>query len=414
MIPRHLIVLLVILALTTNAKSQERSLAYFLTQGLSNSSVLKDLNNQSRSNSIDSLLVKAGYKPLVNFNAWLMYAPVINGYGYSDVITNGQNLTSTFNATQTIFNKKTIQAQYGTFGIQNQTILNVSKITKNDLKKAITDQYLSAYSVFIDKQSTMDLFKTNSEEDNILKEMVNKGLYKQTDYLTYLIELQSLTIQISGLEIQYKRELSVLKTLCGILDTATYTLSLPDLAESPSGQYQNSPLFMRYKIDSLRIQNQKLLLDRHYKPEFKWFTDAGLVNNEPRYIYQNFGISLGLSLTLPVYDGNQRKLNFQKLKSSEDTRKNYEDSFRRQYDQQIRQLHDELNSTQQLIPQMMKQMDLFNELIHQDLILVNQGTISITDYITALKNYIVSRKELNQNQIKILQIINEINYLIQH
>ena len=407
---RHLIGLMVIVALTTNAKCQERSLTYFLNQGLSNSPVLKDLTNQSRSNSIDSLLVKAGYKPQINFNTYVMYAPVINGYGYSEVITNGQNLSSTFNATQIIFNKKTIDAQYSRFGIQNQAILNLSKLTENDLKKAITAQYLSAYSVFIDMQSTIDLLKTTHEEDDMLKALVNKGLYKQTDYLAFLIELQSLTIQIAGLEIQYRRELSSVKTLCGIKDTATYTLALPDLAGNSSRQSPNSPLFMRYKIDSLRIQNEKILIDRHYKPEIKWFTDAGLVNNEPKYIYQNFGISLGLSLALPVYDGNQRKLNYQKLKSTEETRKYYEDSFRRQYDQQIQQLNDELLKTQQLIPQLMKQLDLFKELIHQDHILINQGAISITDYITALKNYIASRKELNQNQIKKLQIMNEINF----
>jgi len=404
----------VIIAFTTFAQSEEKPLSYFLNEGLSNSPVLKDLNNQAHSNSIDSLLVKAGYKPQVTFNTWMMYAPVINGYGYSDVITNGQNLSSTFNATQTIFNKKTINAQYSGFGIQNQSLLNLSKLTSNDLKKVITAQYLTAYSVLTDKQSTAELLTTTLGEDAILKELVNQGFYKQTDYLTFLIELQSLTLQIAGMEIQYKRELSALNNLCGIKDTTTYILLLPELAGNPLGQSPVSLLFMRYKIDSLRIQNQKYLIDRHYKPELKWFTDAGIVNNEPRYIYQNFGISLGLSLSLPVFDGNQRKLNYQKLKSSEDTRKNYEDSFRRQYDQQIRQLNGELRSTQQLIPQMMKQLDLFNELIHQDWMLVNQGTISITEYITALKNYIVSQKDLNQMKIKKLEIINEINYLIQN
>lgn len=411
---RHFIGLLVIIALTTNAKCQERSLDFFLKQGLSNSPVLKDLTNQSHSNSIDSLLVKAGYKPQVNFNTWLMYAPVINGYGYSDVITNGQNLSSTFSASQTIFNKKTIDAQYSGFGIQNQALLNVSKITENDLKKVITNQYLSAYSVYIDLQSTIDLLKTTREEEETLKQLVNKGLYKQTDYIVFLIELQSLNIQIGGLEIQYSRELSTIKTLCGIRDTTTYSLSLPVLTGNPSTQSPNSPLFLRYKIDSLKILNQKILIDRHYKPEIKWFTDAGLVNNEPKYIYQNFGISLGLSLALPVFDGNQRKLNYQKLKSTEATRKNYQDSFRRQYDQQLQQLNDELLKTRQLIPQLIKQLDLFNELIHQDQILVNQGAISITDFITTLKNYITSRKDLNQNQVKKLQIINEINYLLQN
>ena len=341
-------------------------------------------------------------------------SPVINGYGYSDVITNGQNLTSTMNVSQSVFQKKTLDAQYSRFGIQNQAITNMSKLTVNDLKKTITDQYLSTCIVWLEKSTDIDLLKTNKDEDDILKQLVVRGLYRQTDYLAFHIETESLSIRITSLDIQYRRELSALKTLCGIQDTALYLVSLPDLNYKPLMTSISSPLFMRFTIDSLKIQNERLLLDRRYKPEIKWFSDAGLINNEPKFLYQNFGISLGVSLTLPIYDGNQHKLNDEKLKSSEDTRKNYEDFFRHQYDQQLRQLNDELNTTQELTGQMMKQVDLFHELIREDQLLLNRGEISITDYITAMKNLITAQMELNQSRIKQLQVINEINYLLQN
>jgi outer membrane protein TolC len=406
--------ILIITIVSSHAFPQTQTLEFFLNQGLSGSPVLKDLNNQVQSNSVDSLLVKAGRKPQVDFNTYLMYAPVINGYGYSDVITNGQNLTSTINVSQNIFNKKTIEANYSRFGIKNKSLANSVKLTVNDLKRAITAQYLSAYTAYNEMAINKDLLKEGKEEDGILKKLVEQGLFKQTDYLSFLIAFQSLSLQIANSEIQYTRELSALKVLCGVRDTTTYTLVLPDLSGHPLTTPLNSPLFQRFKIDSLSIQNEMLLMDRHYKPDIKWFSDAGIINNEPKVIYQNFGVSLGLSLALPLYDGNQRKLNIRKLRTSEETRRSYEDFFKLQFDQQLQQLTAELEKTQKLIPQLKKQLEMSGELIKQDKILLNHGSISITDYLIAVKNYISVKKDLNQCEVRSLEILNEINYLNQN
>ena len=87
--------------------AQDHSLQYYISAGVANNPLLKDLSNQIKSNQYDSLITRASYLPQVNFNAMMMYAPVVNGWGYSDVITNGQQLAGTLNVNQQIFNKKT-------------------------------------------------------------------------------------------------------------------------------------------------------------------------------------------------------------------------------------------------------------------------------------------------------------------
>jgi len=67
----------------------------YIDKGVANSAVIKDLSNQIRSNQVDSLISRAAFLPQVDFNGYLMYAPTVNGWGYSEVITNGQNLTGT-------------------------------------------------------------------------------------------------------------------------------------------------------------------------------------------------------------------------------------------------------------------------------------------------------------------------------
>jgi outer membrane protein TolC len=404
----HLIILSSILSFS--AQGQEKDLGFFVQQGLANSPLLKDLSNQLRTNSYDSALARASFQPQVNFNASAMYAPVVNGYGYSEPITNGQQFLMQIGAGQAIFNSKARKSEYQKIGIESLGIASAGKISALDLKNAIIAQYLAVYGLYNESVIKGELITSSNEEERILKELVNKGLYKQNDYLSFLLELQTLTFDLTDLEIQYRKELSNLKLLCGMNDTIGYHLKAPELTPLPVSGYANSFFFQRFRIDSLKLENEKAIVGNHYKPQVNWFTDAGLVNNEPRYLYKNFGVSLGISLSLPVYDGNRRKLSYEKLKVSEQTRTFYRDFFMSQYEQQISQLNKELSLTMAQFPRLEQQRQMADELIRQDKLLMNTGNISVTDYMLALKNVILVRKNFNQYQVRMWQIINEINY----
>jgi outer membrane protein TolC len=396
--------------LSATSFSQERTLDYFLQKGLSNSPLLKDLQNQARSNSIDSLLIKAQREPQINFNGTISYSPVINGYGYSEAITNGGNFITTINLSQSLFNTKTVNARYEKAGIQRQSLANSARLSENDLKKEITAQYLSAYSVSAEITSGKAILKSLEDENDILYQLTLNGIYKQTDYLSFKVELQARRLLLNELLIQYLKEISTLNYICGIEDTTTYELPIPVITVNIPPGREASPYFLRFRFDSLAIQNEKLLLDRSYKPVVSWFADAGLVNNQPEVIYKNFGASLGLSMTLPVYDGNQRKLNYEKFKNSEETRRFYEQTFRVRYNEQLRQLNQELEMTREMIPGIKDELELAKAIIRQDKDLISSGGVSITDYLLAVRNYIAIQQYLNQYEVKILQIINEINY----
>lgn len=235
-------------------------------------------------------------------------------------------------------------------------------------------------------------------------------MYKQVDYLSFLVELKALELLLSDLQIQYQKEVSALHILCGLPDTISEQLLLPEIKLNSAINQANSPFFNRFVADSLRIKNEKLLIDRNYKPSVNWFSDAGLLNNLPSDIYKNFGFRFGLSLSMPIYDGHQRKLNYEKIQIAENTRTMYADYFKQQYNQQLQQLYIELRKTQEIIPQINGQFAIAETIIKQDKYLLNTGNISITDYVVALKNYTAIKSKLNQYQVKILQIINEINY----
>jgi outer membrane protein TolC len=390
--------------------AQKNSLEYFINEGLINSPVLKDINNQVNSNTFDSLLIKAEQKPQINFNGLVYYAPVINGIGYSEVITNISNISSQAYVTQRIFNRKTIEALYSKSAIQNQSLRISYKISENDLRKAITLQYLAACSVSNDLTFNKALLKSSREEERILVQLVGKGLYRQVDYSSFLVELKGQELLLNDLLIQYQKEVSALNILCGLPETTYEQLVLPDIRLNSTVNLSNSPFFTRFLVDSLKIQNEKLLIDRNYKPSVNWFSDAGVVNNIPREISKNIGFSVGLNLSVPIYDGQQRKLNYGKLKIAENSRTNYAGFFKQQFSQQLQQLYKELKMIKEIIPQVIEQLDLEESVIKQQKNLINIGNVSIIDYVTTLKNYIIIKRSVNKYQLKMLQTITEINY----
>jgi outer membrane protein TolC len=312
---------------------------------------------------------------------------------------------------QQLFNKKTVETNLLKMGIQKQLLENTVRLTEISLKKTITAAYLDVWSIYSDISVNRELITFAKEQGKILKSLTENGIYKQTDYLSFMVDLQGQELQVRELNLQFRKQISDLYILCGIRDTAAFSPVKPELGNPSLSGHKGSPLFMRFYLDSLRITNEKILIDRNYRPTVSWFSDAGLINNDPRVIYQNFGLSLGMNLALPVFDGNQRKLNHQKLKSEEDIRAGYAGAFNREYQQQLQQLSDELDQTRALIPAVKDQVRNAELLINQEKELVIKGSGSITDYLIAVKNYLSVRKSLNQYEIRLLQIQNEINYL---
>ena len=406
--------LLLFLFLSCNfIHGQDRSLDYYLKTGIANSPVLKDISNQIQANQYDSLVARAAYLPQVSFNAMLMYAPVVNGWGYSDVITNGQQMIGTVNVNQQIFNKKTRETNYRKYGIQGMSLENSRKISISELKKAITAQYLAAYAAFMEKKYQVEILNTLYNHEKILGKFVESGTYRQTYYLSLKVEIMSLERNTRDLDMQFRREYANLNQICGVRDTAVSALGLPSVEENAGSGPAASPLFKRFYYDSLQILNERELVDRRYKPSVSWFSDGGMVNNLPEEIYKNIGISFGMSLGLPLYDGNQRKYQYGRIKSMEDTRKNYQDFFRFQYEAQLRQLKEELDKTRISASGTQDQIALITELIAQDKAMLNIGSLSITDFIIALKSLTEARHNSILYQIRAEYIMNEINFLKQ-
>jgi outer membrane protein TolC len=412
---KHFLVLFhfCVLFFSLYAQSPVQTLDYFIQHGMNNSPLLKDYQNQLNAATVDSLLIRAGQRPRVDANAQILYAPTASMFGYDEAITNGGNYSGVVGISQYFLNGRDLKNKYEGVSLQKRSLSNASKISVNDLKRLITNQYLTAYADYSSLSFNKTFMKLMNDEKGIVQKLSESGIYKQTDYLSLLIEVQTQEISMGQMANQYYKDILLLNQLSGINDTVSVELSFPEITRKAPPDLSLSPLFMQYKIDSLKITNEKKAVEIRYLPKLNWFADAGLMSADPTILYQHFGTSAGINFTIPIYDGKQRKLEYQKLDFSEDTRFQYENYFKKQYNQQMIQLNAELTANETMLEQLKKQLITAEQLIYMIKVQLEVGNISITEFVNATKNYHSISKDIIQTKINILQSTNEINYLLQ-
>jgi outer membrane protein TolC len=403
--------ILLVLFLASGIYVNAQSLDFYIQKGIENSPLLKDFRNQLLSGKLDSLLTQASYKPQVNQVSQAMYAPASKNFGYDEAITDGGNYSAVLNVVQPLFNQKIKANQFNDISLSNQTIEADIRITETDLKQGITEQFLTTYADYAEIQfnkSTLNLLK---EEQSLLKSLADQGIYAQTDLMNLSISLTTQKIAIRQAFIQFRNSLAVLNFICGISDTSTVILSKPELTVQNPFNINNSPAMMKFKIDSLKNVNTKQLFDLNYRPQLSAFADAGFMAILPQNIPHNFGTSFGLNFIMPIYDGKQRKLQYEKTSLAENSRLDYKTFYTAQYRQQINQLTEQLKLTDELILSIRSQLTEQEKLISLYKIEIEKGLVRFPDFLNTVNNYTQTKNNLTVSEMNRLQIINQLNYL---
>jgi len=390
--------------------AQNKDLDYFLNNAVANSPLLNEYRNNILIAGVDSALIVAGNKYQIAGNGNAYYAPIVNGWGYDKAITNGQQLSALVVMNKQIYNKRNLSLAFADIQIQKDSLRISSAISEQDLKKNIIAQYITVFSDQLQISFNNELHNLLQRQDTILKKLTQQNVYRQVDYLSFLVTVQQQNLTKQQLEIQHKNDFSLLNYLAGIVDTTPLTLEEPQLKVVRTIIADSSAFFLKYKIDSLRLINSRALIDLGYRPKVSLFADAGYQSSFDINPYKNFGTNIGINFSIPIYDGRQRRLQYTKLGIEERTRQRNRDFFQRQYYQQIAQLQQQLSLIQNLESSISDQIRFLETLIEANSKLLETGDIKMTDYILALNNYITAKNLLVQNKVSRYQIINQLNY----
>src|SRR4030095_5723326 len=392
------------------SSGQTRSLNDFIQYAKDNNATLKDLQSQILSHLVDSHIVRAPTKTQLNFVSNEMYAPVIKGWGYDEAITNIAQVSGMVQATKTFLSRGNLATQYRRIALPNQSLTDTLLLSQKDLIREITEQYISAYGDQLTVEYTKELYDLLKQESELLKKLAQANVIKQTEFLAFDITMQQQELTYLQAQIQYNADYLTLNYLAGIADTTIMKIEEPQLEDTVAHDFYNSVFYKRYITDSLRIRNERKLIDYGYRPTFNAFTDAGFNSSLQNTPYKNIGYSFGVNIKMPIYDGRQRNLKYQKLEIEERTRLTNRSFFINQYNQQVSQLNIQLRSTDQLFEKIKQQVEYTKTLIQAYGKLLETSDVKVTDVVIAITNYLNAQNSYRQNLISRLKILNQINY----
>lgn len=392
------------------------NLDYFISKAQNNSPAIKDYTNQYLINNLQSRLDKAqnsafqvylsgGYlfAPYFNNNGVLTSPnPSPNAIGYDASITNGGLYSAQINVDKNIFNGYLLDALNSQRLIHSKSFENKSTEEKHDIQKQVTDNYLNALQYLL-------LYRASEEIENILNNqlkisgnLVSQGLVKAQDYLLLKIELKTQQIELDQTWQNYKSSLSQLYSFCGIIDTQIVMLDTVSL--SIPGFVSGSKFLTQYYLDSLETENQQKLFEAKYSPQVNLFFNTGLNAVELSGIQRKFGLSAGVNFSLPILDGSQKDITRQQSYLSEQTIAQYKNfsagnitAKRADSESRIKSLKKNLNDLNNQINDYKTLLDISKKQLQQ-------GNLTMIEYLTLIKNYI----ELRKNNISA-----EINYQLE-
>jgi outer membrane protein TolC len=402
--------LILFIASYTAALAQTYSLDHYLDVAKKNSPLLNDMRNQVGMSKLDSLRLKASNNFQVNASSAGLYAPVIGGYGYAGAVTNVQTFNALMGVSKTIIGHGYLNSQYAAIQLQRDSLIAATRISEQDLHKSIITQYITAYGSSQQLKFTQETIDLLNKEEDLLKKLTRANVYRQTDYLAFLVTLKQQQLQLLQATLQYKNDYATLNYLAGIADTSMAQLSEPLIEKTYAPPIANSIFYKKFTLDSLRLTNSHRLIDYAYKPRVNVFGDAGFNTDFTGQEYKNLGTSVGFNIIVPIYDGGQRKLQHRRVEFEENSRQTYKTFFDVQYRQQIAQLNQQISESDKILDKVNEQIKYTESLIKVDTQLLQTGDLRIADLILAVNNYLTAKNLLTQTTISRLQLINQLNY----
>ena len=402
--------------------SAQNTLDDFINRAVENSPVLKDYRYQSKYNQIQGQINAAEnsafhlsltsdylFVPYFNNNGKLVTTdPLPTAIGYDINLFDGGLYSAQFNVGRNIFNGRLIDVLDQQIRIQDQNAGYYFDLEKHNLQKVVTDQYLATYQTLLIIRLSAEIVTNLANQLKLTGELINKGFARTQDYLLLKIELKNQSINLRDARQNYRSNLYQLYALCGIQDTTVADItpaSLKKVDPAPTSNFMK-----KFVQDSLVTVNEQQLFELKYVPQLSLFFNAGLNAITLIDIQRKFGMSAGLSLSVPLYDGQQKSLTRQKSALMQNTISEYRQFSQLNITMQRKNLITQIDVLQKNITDFTEQVSDFEKLLKLSERQLQQGNTSIMDHLILLRNFMEIQKNKIETEINYQLQINNYNY----
>jgi len=408
--------------------SQDRSnLDFFLESVKANAPVLRENENKEQIGEIQNDIIRAQNIAFqINVTSEVLFAPYFNNngriievtttpsstaYGYDVGITNGGLYSAQINVTKNLFNQAIVYNLLFQSKINNEAISLSSKEIEHNLIKNITDAYVMAYQLQLQENFTRDILKDLSKRLEVLELLVRRGILQESDYLLLQLDTESKNLELQQIENNLQVTINQLYTFSGMIAQPIESLSAPVISQNNLSAETNRFYEQRFVNDSLQIMADQRVFENAYKPQLTAYGNSGLNAVEIPNIEHKLGLSAGLRLTIPIYDGKQRQYNTQQSRLKEESLTYYKVNAEIQLKNNLQSIKDQIIALQEnkmLLDKQIEKQENILEIYKGKLV---QGQVSIIDYLNVIQNYKQSIYTQLQMQTNLWLLQSQYNFI---
>ncbi|QJD96008.1 TolC family protein [Mucilaginibacter robiniae] len=423
---RYLLIFFILMYLFSGSLKAQSKLDDFLELSYTNSPLLNEARNQQVVNQAEAERIRALTTKLqLSLNANYLFAPVyitdaghkgfdlnaggaVNYYGYDLGTTNGGSLQGLLVTNQPLFAGRRAGILAAQSLVNVQIYQNTVQLTRHDLEKAITDQYMLC---LLDKKqvgNSMANMKIIDQQRLIVKKLVNASLLKNSDLILLNIEYENNQNILLAYQAAYHKDLLELRIMSGSRDTAEVELAPLELKlKTP---VDRSAYLERFRLDSLGLVATQNAFETKYRLQISVFGNTGLNATHFNNLYDRFGLGAGLSLTWSILDGHQKEITRRKTTLQLQSVAFNKSNAQLQNDLRKKQALDELMSYDGRVKNQQKQLAEYESLLTSYRTQVIQAQLSVIDFINVLKNRTIAQRDLLQLETNRNLLINAYNY----
>ncbi|GLU45171.1 TolC family protein [Allomuricauda sp. NBRC 101325] len=404
--------------------AQEGSLDYFVEQAKQHAPSLLEVENLQQVGRLQEEIIKAQNNAFqVDATSEILVAPYFNSngkfvdittnpsvqaIGYDVGITNGGLYSAQVNITKNIFNKAVVDRLMLQNQLANESLaLSGEDLTKNMIKN-LTDLYIMTYQSQLQQTFTGQLIEDLQTRLKVVEVLVKRGLLSEADFLLVRSDLETRQLELEQIGINYRNLYAQLDNLAGVPLQVMDSLSEPNIRPENHG---DSLLFERqYVNDSLQVMAAQEVFENQYRPQVSLYGNTGLNAVDLNNLQRKLGVSAGLKLTIPLYDGHQKKYNAMQNKLKLDNLDQYRNYNEVQTRNNLESLQQQIAGQREYVSKMDGQLKVQQQLLELFKGKLVQGQVSIIDYLNVIQNYKILVFAKFQARTNLWLLLNQYNY----
>lgn len=406
------------------SQAQTTPLSRFLERSIATNPQLKNSKSLEKIGEIQNKVIRAQQQAFnVNATSEVLFAPYFNNngkaidvttnpsqdaYGYDAGITNGGLYAAQLNVTKNLFNQAATDNLLFQNKLKGKSYALKRQVIERTIKRNITRTYIVTYQYQLKEELIQKLIADLEKRLKVVGILVKHGILMQTDYALVKLNLKKEKINLKQAQNNFASSYAQLSNLSGMHYKAPTKIDAPTLNLSPK---KNTFLYQKqYKNDSLKVKAANAVFDNKYKPHVSAYANAGLNALDLQRVQHSLGFSVGLRLTIPIYDGHQKKYNQQKNKFRFDTLSVVRDNTALTLKNTLKSLEEQISTIQQSLQLIEDQIEIQKDVLEIYKEKFSKGEVSVVGYLNVLRDYENNRFAKLQMLTNLSLLKNQYNY----